>query len=251
MRLPCTAQLLLPSTIPATASALGSSSAAVGAPDGVCVHRDDERVVASVRGADRHDGLRTDRSQQARPPELAIGVAHQHVPDVHDGAAVPRLPGFGLGTEQPELDGERGRRGDERVDARCVRVEHSASGVVEGLVVGSRGGSEAQPSAVDVERERTGAEPLGKAALGPAAVVAHLPQAVLGVHETLREEGVVDRCRASVRDAERVAEDVNLGLETRHPDVPTEVGQRRGEAIVASRSSVTGDRHERGIRQYV
>ena len=60
-------------------------------------------------------------------------------------------------------------------------------------------------------------------------VVFHVPEAILGVDEALREERVVDAPGPRVGDALGVSPDLDGAGEAREPQGARQIGKRRGE----------------------
>jgi hypothetical protein len=198
--------------------------------------RNDQRRLVAGAGAQAGDPLGAERLEDSEPPELVAERPHQGVPDLEDGAAVPGLPGFGGGAEQPKLDGEDGCGLKEGVDAGAVGVQHGAGLGVEGGVVGA--GAFGDPGAAhqDVLIDAGRPDVLGPAAGGAAAVVLHVPESILGVDVPLPEEDVVRGGGFDVGDAEAVADGLDGALEAGQVHGAVVLGNRRGEVFTGDAS---------------
>ena len=81
-------------------------------------------------------------------------------------------------------------------------------------MIGARADGQAKPAHVDVLGDGARSHPLREAAVRPSPVVLHVPEPVLGVDQTLGEEGVVRRARVDVRDTLGIAPDLRASLES-------------------------------------
>ena len=173
---------------------------------------------------------RTERVQQLRPPQLRLEDAHQDVPTLEDGQAVPRLPPLRLVFYQRELGGQRPGV-DEGVDSGRVGVQHRPRLVVQVLVVEPDRRTDLEPAHLDVLLQGVGARVLGPSAVGQQSVVLHVPQPVLGRREGLPEEGVAGGAGPHVGNPVGVAVDVDRALQPVHGRGPGELRDCLLEAL--------------------
>ena len=87
--------------------------------------------------------------------------------------------------------GQNGRRRDEGVDARHIGIEHRPRVGVEGGVIGLRARAKAEAAHQEIVLQPRPPGDFRPAAERAAAVVLHLPQAILRVDIPLREKYVM------------------------------------------------------------
>ena len=167
--------------------------------------------------------LRAQGGEQLRAPELRLEDAHQDVPSLEDGQAVPRLPPLRLVFYQRELGGQRPGL-DEGVDAGRVGVQHRPRLVVQVLVVEPDRRADLEPAHLDVLLQGVGARVLRPSAVGQQPVVLHVPQPVLCRREGLPEEGVAGGAGPHVGNPVGVAVDVDRAVQSAHGRGPGELG---------------------------
>lgn len=113
-------------------------------------------------------------------------------------------------TQDDKLDGKAVLVSeDERVHTARVGCEHALRIGVELQHRPFAHLPQAQRAVFHIGPERPLAENLSEFSLRQPAAQIHLPQAVLRGHITLREEEVVDRLRADVRNATRIAQNLD------------------------------------------
>jgi len=188
---------------------------------------DRERLVAGIGSQELQDALKRQRTREMQAQHLAAPVAAEierhHLGPYH---RVDRAPGLWLEARDPELWRQYRVGGEEGVDARGVRFEQVFRFGVVALEI--RGGDAPQPERAHqaVDRQRPGAGDLGNVARSDPAAGLHLPQSVLRMREAEGERSIGDRAGEDVRDAVRVAQDLDRRFHARETNLALDLRQR-------------------------
>ena len=140
-------------------------------------------------------------------------------------------PVLGFETREQELHGQlssRGRVVDVGVDARREGFQDApALGVVDGELGVVERTPEHEQARDAVVLQRLRAQHLAQPPLAGTPVHLHLPETVLRLDETLREEQVVEARGVDVGDAPGVAQHLDFARESRNFDAAIDLGQLR------------------------
>ena len=155
---------------------------------------------------------------------------------------MPGRPRLGLGIDESILDGQRSCGLDERVDAGGVGFKHRLRRRAAHRQVRFRGLLNAERAHGPILVEAGLADELRESTERPVAVVVHVPEAILGGREALREKRVVFGRGADVWHAPSVADDVDRRVQFADADGGLEIGQSVGEIGLGQShvGSVTG-----------
>ena len=106
--------------------------------------RHTDEAVVRIAAEQGRGTLDTQGACKSRPPQLDLVGSHQHVADLVDRKAVPRLPSFGHRPQELVLDRTRLGRFDERIDTGRIGFEHRLRHVARHRKIGLRGAFEGE-----------------------------------------------------------------------------------------------------------
>ena len=168
---------------------------------------------------------------EPRAEQLAVPVACK-IPRHHQGPgqAIDGLPGLGLDPEQYELGRQRaGASGQKCVNAVRIGPVGGLGVVVQPLPLARGRLVDAQDAQEAVGLDGARAEQFGEPAGADAPLGLHLPQPVLGMHETQREIGVVGLASIDMGHAVGVTQDLDGRVRTRKHDLAVGLRQRAAQ----------------------